>query len=384
MVSQRIHYLDALRSFCMLYGVFFRAELVAPGILLYQMIADASGLFRMATFFAVSGFFAAMLLDRRGSGGFLNARLVAVGVPALVCMVILNPETAYLKYVFETGWVDLGTYAAAQFSAEAIGSYNWVLHLWFLFALLAYILVAPALVWAIRRGRAAEAYGWIDGRLGWAVFPLLAVAVGGALVFFRGLSAVALTPILHGSVSGVALLTMHHFPFFALGLLAYWSPRLFDRLHTVPLVTGALACGLWALVYATGAGEHGPAAMQILYFFTLGFTNVCMIGLLMWVFRRLVTGPSRVLSLISGSVYTVYLFHYLAVVGLAVALRPVIDNPHVLYALVVVLTFAVTIALHEWVIGRSPWLRFLFNGRPPMAAAAGAPRRAAVVPQSAE
>lgn len=381
MVSQRIHYLDALRSFCMLYGVFFRAEAVVPGVLLYQMIADASGLFRMATFFAVSGFFAALLLDRRGARGFLNARLVAIGVPALVCMVILNPPTSYLAHVFQTGWVDPATYAAAQFSAEAIEDYNWFLHLWFLFALLAYIAVAPALVWAIKAGRAAQIYAWADRRLGWLVFPLLAMAMGGALVFFRGLSAVALTPILHDSVSGVALLTFHHFPFFALGLLAYWSPRLFERLHTLPVATGGLACGLWALVLATGAGEHGAAVPQILYFFTLGFTNVCMIGLLMWVFRRIIKGPSRALSLVSGSVYTVYLFHYLAVMALGVALQPFITNPHVLYALVVALTFAVTIALHEAVIARSPWLRFLFNGRPMTAAAASAGRP---VPQSAE
>jgi len=381
MISQRIHYLDALRSFCMFYGVFFRAEIVAPGILFYDMVAGVSGLFRMATFFVVSGFFAAMLLDRRGASGFLSARVVAVGVPALLCMVVLNPETAYLKYVFEHGMVDLGAYAEAQFSPGAIESYNWFLHLWFLFALLSYILVAPALVWAIQTARVTQGYDWADQRLGWTVFPLLAIGAGGLLVFFRGLSALALTPVLHHSISGVALLTFHHFPFFVLGLLAYCSPRLFARLHSVPIVTGAMACGLWGLVLMTGAGEQGPAAGQILFFFTLGVSNVCMIGLLLWVFRRLIKGPNRVLSLVSGSVYTVYLFHYLALMALAVALRPFIDNPHVMYGLVVVLTFAVTIALHEWVIARSPWLRFLFNGRP--VALLAMPRRGAVT-QSVE
>jgi len=51
----RLHYLDALRSFCMLYGVFVHTSaFLGPQAI--GLIGPASAYFRMGTFFLVSGF----------------------------------------------------------------------------------------------------------------------------------------------------------------------------------------------------------------------------------------------------------------------------------------------------------------------------------------
>lgn len=360
MAAQRIYYIDALRAFCMLYGVLFRAELIVPGLVAAEMIADASGLFRMATFFMISGYFTAMLLERRGSSGFLKARVLPVAVPAVVCLALLNPPTSYLKEVFEQGWTDPASYVEGAFGLD----HDWFLHIWFLFALLIYVLAAPPLVWAMRTARLSPAVGWLDARLGWGLFALLALAGGVGVVAGRGFSAVVLGPVLPPPLAVLSLTTFHYAPFFALGLLVHSSPALFNRLHTVPVVTGAAVGGLWLLVAGTG-GAGGSMAEQVLYYFTLGATNVCLIGLLLVVFRRLFSAPSRVVSLLTGSAYSIYLFHYLAVIAIALLIRPYIGNAYALYATTIVLTFVVTYALHELVIARVPALRFLFNGRPP-------------------
>lgn len=360
MAAQRVHYLDALRAFCMLYGVLFRAEMVVPGLVAAEMIAEASGLFRMATFFLISGYFAAMLMTRRGSAGFLKARVVAVGVPAVVCLLLLNPPTSYLKEAFLQGWIDPASFVEGVFGPD----YDWFLHLWFLFALVVYVLAAPPLAWAMRAAHLGPAIGWLDQRLGWGLFPLLALAGGAGVVAGRGFSSVVLVPALPAHLAEVTLLTFHYAPFFALGFLAHGCQPLFERLHTVPVVTGAAVGGLWLLVAGTD-GQGGSMAEEALYYFARGATNICLIGTLLVVFRRLVSGPSRIVSRLTGAVYSIYLFHYLAIIAIALLIRPYIENAYALFATTIVLTFIITYALHELVIARVPVLRFLFNGRPP-------------------
>jgi glucans biosynthesis protein C len=93
----RFHYMDNLRALAMLAGVFFHAGL-AYSVLLHSfwptadvgrsvgvdIVAWFSHLFRMPLFFLVAGFFAALLVAKRGIGGMLRNRFARVLLPFIL------------------------------------------------------------------------------------------------------------------------------------------------------------------------------------------------------------------------------------------------------------------------------------------------------------
>lgn len=90
--SGRFHDLDAVRAGALLLGVALHTSMsfIEPQVWLIKDASSSTGLavlfyvihmFRMATFFVMAGFFAHMLMDRRGLGGFITNRLIRVAAP---------------------------------------------------------------------------------------------------------------------------------------------------------------------------------------------------------------------------------------------------------------------------------------------------------------
>ncbi len=102
---QRLHALDAVRGFALLLGVAFHAALSfmpgwPPGIWAMvdnspsPFLADAAfvaHIFRMTLFFLLAGFFARLLHQRLGTGGFWKNRLLRIAVPLVAGWVLLYP-----------------------------------------------------------------------------------------------------------------------------------------------------------------------------------------------------------------------------------------------------------------------------------------------------
>jgi surface polysaccharide O-acyltransferase-like enzyme len=97
----RRHDLDALRAFAMLLGIALHAALTfapIPWIAMNKETSPAMGAFvevvhgfRLPLFFLMSGYFSAMLLRRRGIGGFLSHRWKRIGLPLLLGMFTVIP-----------------------------------------------------------------------------------------------------------------------------------------------------------------------------------------------------------------------------------------------------------------------------------------------------
>ncbi len=132
--SLRRHDLDAVRAFAMLLGIALHASLsfsTLPWIVrdtrqseLYSLFMMAVHGFRMPLFFLVSGFFTAMLWQRRGLAALLKQRAVRIVVPCFVSLVtiipLLNWVSAWaIKNAVPTVAPDDGSIAAAVRSGDS-------------------------------------------------------------------------------------------------------------------------------------------------------------------------------------------------------------------------------------------------------------------------
>lgn len=157
----RIHYLDNLRALAMMLGVFLHAGLAyakpAQSVWLAtdresSVAVDAViwfiHLFRMALFFLISGYFAKVVIERKGVRSFLWNRTVRLVFPFLLFYpVLLAAMTGCvifgLVYVKEpTGLLGLISAATKDPSQQGQAPPPTTMHLWFLYYLVFFSLLA--------------------------------------------------------------------------------------------------------------------------------------------------------------------------------------------------------------------------------------------------
>jgi glucan biosynthesis protein C len=157
--SERLHALDAVRSYALLLGVVLHSTAAfLPGFPVPQWVLEpsvtASVIYyvihfsRMSAFYFIAGFFARMMLERRGVQGFVKDRSkrillpLVVGVPVVgiiivlfLCLGALPHGKAYLTSLTAR---PPGVPAPQGFHVDLI-------HLWFLYYLLIFYAIALAL-----------------------------------------------------------------------------------------------------------------------------------------------------------------------------------------------------------------------------------------------
>jgi ABC-type multidrug transport system ATPase subunit/peptidoglycan/LPS O-acetylase OafA/YrhL len=154
--TERLHALDAVRAFALLLGIVFHATMsflpgfgdagwpiadVSPSTTL-SVVFFSSHMFRMTTFFFIAGFFARLVLQRRGTGAFFRERSKRILVPFVVGWPIAfaGITAAFVWAIAKSG----AAAAAPEPSADTILAFP-LTHLWFLYVLfLFYVLFVPA------------------------------------------------------------------------------------------------------------------------------------------------------------------------------------------------------------------------------------------------
>lgn len=152
----RLHALDAVRGGALMLGVLFHAclpFLLGPQLWIVREGASVAltvaffvlHVFRMTVFFLLAGFFARMLLERLGLGGFVMNRLKRIGAPlAMFWPLVFTAIVAVLIWVSiraNGGQAPTGEPPPSPLTVEA-----WPLtHLWFLYVLLFFYAGALAL-----------------------------------------------------------------------------------------------------------------------------------------------------------------------------------------------------------------------------------------------
>ncbi len=119
---------------------YYPGERTASGVWPMLLTAPAliGALFALGPLFLVAGWFSAWSLAHRGPGGFVRSRLLRLGLPLVVFVVLIDPLTAYLGGQGRKGsrTVPLGT------GAMEVGV------MWFVAALLVFSVAYAAVVLA--------------------------------------------------------------------------------------------------------------------------------------------------------------------------------------------------------------------------------------------
>jgi hypothetical protein len=282
----------------------------------------------MGLFFLLAGYFVPGAADRRGGRGLVRERLVRLGAPFLLFVLLVRPFVMIPNYAP----------AAEMFAAEG-GELPFWLYLvltydpgpmWFV-----EVLLVMTLAYAAARGLRERHARRRDlpvrpparpadtAPLRWAV-PVLALTLGLALVTFawRYLAPAPYWPV-------VGLPSPGYLPqyatLFVLGVLAYrgnWLVRLPGAAgwFGAALALAGLVAGTVFMVLL-GEAAQVPGTWQALVQTTAesvlatGAVLALLVG-----FRRFAGGSSRLTRRLSDNAFAVYVLHPLVLVGLGVAL----------------------------------------------------------------
>lgn len=258
--------------------------------------------FFMGFFFLISGFFTPGSHDRKGGRAFVRDRLVRLGIPLLVFLVVLRPLSNFTGFL----GVDGLSYWQYYFLSWDPGP------MWF-----AEVLIVFALAYAVWRGRRRP----MEERAGAPGFTWIAAFVLGlALVTFLWR-----IPVPTGSyVPVIGLPTPDFLPqyvsMFVLGCVAYrrgWFEALPARAGRLGLVTAGVSSAVLLPPMILTSGAVSTAVMAL---WQSVFAVSMIIGLTVVFRERFNTQGPRGRFLAEHS-FTVYIIHPLVLVGLGWALR---------------------------------------------------------------
>lgn len=342
MPTARYHGLDFLRAAMMSLGVVLHvvcSYIEAPadrgwplrdpnGTGLAGLVALAIHVFRMPAFFALSGFFGAIAVERRGMRAWIGDRLRRIAFPMVAAWIVLFPMTK-LAFTYALGRAAEATGtpgAAAALIGPALAR-PWAdpspIHLWFLVYLLALSAIAAAALGASRavpaalRDRlAAVPSRWMSGWRGFASIALLSLAA--ALPMCAMDRPGIATP---GSfVPDPAVLACYGVYFLGGWMLAQ-RPRAIDALRAGAwwrLSAGMLVLCVTvvlSIAWFVGVGGGRPAAGPVMRVLLIAAqaSGAAAAWLLILggsgVAERLIRTSSRPLRMLVDSSYWVYLVH---------------------------------------------------------------------------
>jgi glucans biosynthesis protein C len=319
MADSRIHYMDNLRALAMLAGVVFHAAL-AHSLLVHGLWPPADAghswwvdvaawfphLFRMPLFFTVAGFFAALLVERRGVGGMLANRARRVLLPLVIFWPLVTGAiiwaTLHAAVNVQNPSPLLAIIRQAVEHPGAPSPPPSLTHLWFLYYLMWFYLlvwVVTALQWRAEVWRSRLLRPWVVA----GVAPLLLAP--------SLLSVTAPAPAPESFLPQWWALVYFGL-FFAFGYQLHGHREMLDRLRPRAgwMLGGSVAA--YALFMALLARQLSGPPMPVLHaaqvvleaYSSVWMTLWCLLAAQSWL-----NVQHRVLRYLSDASYWVYIIH---------------------------------------------------------------------------
>ena len=359
---QRYHNLDFLRAFAMMMGLVIHAPLlfwapdfakvygidnIAPAEEWVNIMGRFISSWRMPLFFSISGFFAILVIERKGTSQFLKDRVIRV---ALTCLLFSS------LYDISDGNFDFTT-----------------LHLWFLYELMIFVLVF-SLLYRLK-----------------IIKDALCVNIPPKLLYFLALFMVSTVPLayilnnwwhpsaLKASTTYFDLKPgnlLYYFSYFLAGVILYSNQNIFIKLKnskTILLLGTLCLLTFFVRIYSDhltiGQADSLKQVAQMQFDPLLVFFNSVMIGtnsilfclLFIGLGSKFIQSESAIISWFVELSYPVYIIHIIPVTMMsAVFYNAGLSQINIL-PLSVITGFTICVILYYIFIKFTP-LNWLING----------------------
>lgn len=383
-VPERRHDLDWLRVLAILLLLYFHTGMLFTAEWGWHIKnADTSNLvlevnffmsrWRMALLFLISGIGTHYALRRRSAGEYTRERATRLLVPVLFGMLVIVPPQIYLERVangaaygsFLEFWptvLELRPYPA--------GSLSWH-HLWFVFYLFLYSLVALPLFLALRGERAQ---GWrtrlASGLAGWRLYTL-ALPLGAVLAALR-----VRFPGPQNIVDDWAFL-LFYFLFFVFGYLlavadGIWT--IIERQRRTSLTLAFLAIlSINYIRWNDLSPDFSYSAPRALFELLHGFNSWCWVLAILGYARRHLNFRNRFLAYANEGIYPFYILHQTVIVIVGFYVVQVEESILAKYLFVSTVSLLLSWAIYDLLVKPFPIPRFLFGMKPARPAPAPSP-----------
>ncbi|MEX2963977.1 acyltransferase family protein [Microbulbifer sp. TYP-18] len=334
-----------------------------------QLLMLAVNQWRMPLLFLISGAATYFLLYKLGSRGFLLQRLRQLVIPLLFGMLFVIPPQAYYEalangaiepgyFRFVWRYFTFQPWPAGSFTGSQVGiTWN---HLWYLPYLLCYTLAAiPIALWL--GARQQQLKSWVAAVKAWqlVILPLLPLTLYGLFLFprFGGIN---------HAVVGDWYTHAQFFTFFILGylLVSQQAPwKLLAQIRVPLVVSAALSYSLF-LYFGRILPEnsfYGQPFIGLLIVYANRW--LWLLAVLAFAYRYL-NRPFSWLPYANEAVYPCYILHQTIMVIAVFTLSSLSLGPVFEPLLVVLITAAGCLLMHELLIRRVPLLRLVFGLKP--------------------
>ncbi|MGM9481445.1 ATP-binding cassette domain-containing protein [Roseateles sp. NT4] len=399
--GERLHALDAVRSFALLLGVAFHATLsfipgMPPG--LWAMVdnspspflADASFVahsLRMTLFFFIAGFFARQLHQRLGMRGFWANRGKRIAVPLVVGWLLIFPAIAGVWYLgLQKVFHDAPP--AMPEMPKTPGAFP-LTHLWFLYQLLwlyAGALLMRSLV--VRLDPHQKLRGRIDklttGALRWPAGALmLGLPLAACLLSLPMWLPVMGIPTPDQSLIPQLPATVGYGVAFAFGWLVQRAPDALAALRSrwpMHLALAIASSAVCLYVLKTQPVFGMPENPKLIFTLSFVASSWAWSFAITGVALRFLSGHHPAVRYMADASYWIYLVHLPLVAGLQVWVGDWPLHWSLKYPFIVALSLALLLLSYHWLVRPTP-IGKLLNGKAyPRRAAAAAPVEKAAPP----
>ena len=378
----RFHYMDSLRALAMLSGVLFHAALAySPVIHPFFPVADSAQspvvdvciwflhLFRMPLFFLIAGFFAAMLLHKRGMGGMFVNRLRRIALPLLIfCPLVIaamSYSTMHAAATVQNPSPVLVMLQQFSLMANPPKPPPSTGHLWFLY----YLLYFYVLVWTakcLQLGKLGTLVRDLNPVWQLALLPLLLVP---ALA-----SVTAPHPAPEGLFPQFWAFGFYG-PYFAFGYVLFGHEAVIERFRRFApwlLVGSALLYGGFWYLFKRHVPSAEDSSATLLMAGAEAYIGVWMTCVCLVAGRSLLNRSSRLMRYFSDASYWVYIIHLPVLFAIQYRLMDMDWWWLEKFATAVVATFAICLISYQLIVRKTLVGRLL--GARPLAARTAAAR----------
>lgn len=386
--TDRLHGLDAVRAFALLLGIALHAAqpYIAglPWIVVETPSEALAGvwytihMFRMPLFFLIAGFFGRMLLERRGTAGFVKDRSKRIVVPLVagLPLVMLLSGVAMVLGVLAAGGDIAGLRPPQAPPGVARGGVLAgisLIHLWFLYYLVLFYVGALIVrsVCAAALGVGAPVHVGVDTAVRFLLRGvwgpvILALPIAAYYAQLDGWSAWGGWPAPFSLVPNIGALIAYG-SFFGFGWLLHRQLPLLKALEQRWPLYGALAVATWIVCRAIGGatphwGPYLEGGELVAYTMSYVMCAWCASFALLGLALRFLSNESPVRRYLADSSYWLYLMHIPALFFFEQLLHPLPWHWSVKYLLCLGgATAALLVSYHSVV--RFTFIGAVLNGR---------------------